>query len=641
MSQAPSVPESRASEWARLRARFGAVGRLLGVPITVTEDLGWELDGSGLRLGLGYYSGLGHPEDEAEARALLDLWVGLRFGRVAPVRVRRQEQLAHRRPELEPLLAAIDRIQASGELLATLPALRGPLERAAQRGVPADLTGWPRHLQWAGAVQLAALAPRHPVRVSPEVAEELTRLAGLGGGGGDALRRVAAPDAARGQLARLERALGLLVPPADRLLALDVAARGLAAEGEAQPPAPAEDGDAGAGLALGAGEAADAQAGEGEAGEEASSAEPDDGAEHRQDPADAASTEGADLFASDRGAFVSTILPTPMPAADTIAALLQALPEGSAFADAPPPEGDPRSPAAAGPAPAGDAAGAAQLRGYRERVLAQREAVDRMRQTWQRVISERLAPRPVLSRRPFPEGDSLDAEALARVVAESLAGVPRPSAYRRRERAPRRGEDAGRTDYVLLLDRSGSMQGLAADAASDAALIMLEGLAGAERDIAAAERETGAELGLGIRTALIVFDAEPTVVKPLAGALDDASRQRLDLEIRSPRGSTNDGAALRAAAEQLGVLGARLASDGEPRRRIVILVSDGGSNDPVVAAAELKRLRAAGVTVFGLGLGTDDLVQRFAPGGRRLDDPRALPEVLRGLIEAEQPGGTG
>lgn len=640
MGHAVQPPESGAHNRERQRARFGALGRILGVSIVVTDGLEWRVDRSGLQLGLGHYSALGHPEDEAEARALLDLWVGLRVPRIAPVRARRRAQLAARRPELDPLLATIDRLQAAGELLTTLPALRGPLTRAASRGVPGDLTDWPRHLQWAGAVQLAGLAPHARVTLDPDVAAELESLLSLGRKNGDALRRISAPDQSRGQLARLERALGLLLPASDRLLGLDLAARGIAQRGDAPPPSDTDAGGDDTGLALGAGEDAAAEAGEGETGDDAGSAEPD-GTEHRQDPADAASTEGADLFASDRGAFVSTILPTPMPAADTIAALLQALPDSGSFPDAPPPESGPRDPAAAGPAPAGDAAANAQLLGYRHRVARHRSAIERMREVWQRVIAERLSPRPTLSRRPFPEGDALDPESLARVVAETLAGVARPNAYRRRIAAPRPGDKVGRTDYVLLLDRSGSMQGLAASAASEAALIMLEGLAGAERDILAAEHGAGIELGLGLRTALIVFDAEATVVKPLAGALDDASRQRMDAEIRSPRGSTNDGAALRAAGAELGLAGAGTGSDGETRRRIVILVSDGGSNDPAVAQAELGRLRSRGVTVFGIGLGTDDLAASFAPHGRRLDDPRQLPELLRRLIESEIPGAAG
>src|SRR5690606_19736679 len=101
----------------------------------------------------------------------------------------------------------------------------------------------------------------------------------------------------------------------------------------------------------------------------------------------------------------------------------------------------------------------------------------------------------------------------------------RPAAFLQREIRPRRRRRAGSTDYVLLVDRSASMQGRIAEAAADAALIMLEALAGVERDFAHAEQRVGIDLDLDIRTALVVFDAEPLVVKPLSHGLDDEVRR--------------------------------------------------------------------------------------------------------------------
>ncbi|MBN9612914.1 MAG: VWA domain-containing protein, partial [Actinobacteria bacterium] len=227
-------------------------------------------------------------------------------------------------------------------------------------------------------------------------------------------------------------------------------------------------------------------------------------------------------------------------------------------------------------------------------------------------------------------------------VTEALSGVARPSAYRRREERPRRTRDAGSTDYVLLIDRSASMSGPVAEAAADAALIMLEALAGVQRDVAHAEARAGTGLELDLRTALIVFDAEARVVKPLSGSMDDHVRRVLHAEIRSPRGATNDAAALAAASAELGIArgirgGSAQAPDGLARRRIVILLSDGGTNDPIAAAHRLRELRAAGVRVHGIGLGSDEILQRYAPTSRRIDDPRGIAEALQQLVQDELP----
>lgn len=69
----------------------------------------------------------------------------------------------------------------------------------------------------------------------------------------------------------------------------------------------------------------------------------------------------------------------------------------------------------------------------------------------------------------------------------------------------------------------------------------------------------------------------------------------------------------------------------------MIVVSDGGSNDPVAARRELRRLRDAGAHVHGIGVGDDDLASRYAPHGRRVDDPRDLAAAIEAIVEAELP----
>ena len=601
-----------------LRAALPSVGAMLGVRVSVDDGSEWRLDENGLTVGLGWYACRGHGAREAVALAALQLWEGPREAALASARALRRRALIAQRPELEPLVDAIARLQAMAELRAAMPGLREPLAAALQRSLPVDPSVLPRHLQWVALVLSAGSQAASTVMTTldRQVLAEWRGLADIVAGRGspeaDPLQRVLVPNPRATPLRRLERALALLVPPYERLLAADAERRGLTTLG---------DGD-------GEGEGAFSEELSGmseSAGDAAEQAPEPDGQSGESPP------EAAELFALERADFTRTVLSTPIPAEGALFDAALAL-EREDRSDAE------RSGAMRAAGAAGRAVAATSLAEYRARMERLAPAVERMRALWERVIEERVAQRRAPSRRPLPEGEELMPEALASAVAEVRAGVRRPEAFRRRVPRTRRTRGIGSTDYVLLIDRSASMSGRFAEAAADAMLVLVESLAGVERDIEHAEALHGIDLELDIRTALIVFDAVANVVKPLSHGIVDAVRRELHGSIRSPEGSTNDAAALRAAGEQLGVgrVGATVAG-GLPRRRIVILVSDGGSNDPQAADRELRVLRAAGVDVHGIGVGSDEIAARYAPHGARIADARALPEALERIVESRLP----
>lgn len=663
-----------------VRGAVSAAAAIVGVPVELHEGQDWWVRDGVAHVGLGRVAHEGLDGDDAVAAVLLLLWESVREARVAPARRRRRLALGESRPAAEPLLAAIDRMLAASELLAAMPSLRLPLSRvllgagAMAPGATAPGTAapgamapgeLPRHLQWVVSVldtvalrwgTGSAASPSYVESLAPEVREELARLArfdgegngaggaaaGAGGAGsaaGSALMLALSPDPRRSPMRRFERAYGLIAPAYDRLLALDLSGRG-PQDGRGDNDASDDAGADAAGFdAGGAGASDDASEG-GDGGDAAGDGETE--AARAGDSREGA--EGADLFAAEQAGFVATVLSTPLPAAGAWVAGLD-LPDAVASEDPDEPRDQPREPGALG----GGGGGLAALADYRERVRAHASSIDKVRDVWRQIVSERVHEHRTFSRVPEADGDMLDRRALVRIVAEVTAGVERPRAFLTRQRRPRRSRREGSTDYVLLIDRSASMQGAPAQAAATAALIMLEALAGVERDIAEEERALGIDLELSLRTALIVFDSAHHVVKPLAGALDDRARRTLDAAIHSPQGSTNDAAALRAAAKEFGIGGSGAAGSGAPgsgaagagrvaagdglaRRRVAILVSDGGTNDAAAAARELARLRSAGVTVFGIGIRTDDLATRFAPDGIRLDAAAELPAVLGRLV---------
>lgn len=639
-----------------LRDRLRASAAVLGFDVRVTDDASWGITDGVLTVGLGWYADRGIPDGEGIALALLELWQGPRAQRVSRDRELRAASLRRRRPDLVPLIGATLRLLAASELIAALPGLRVPLAAGLRRTEFVGVTDLPRHLQWvclvlaAGthAVEGSSAEARVLAGLAPEVLAEWQRLAELVPGAAHPLALALGGDTARGRLGRFERALGLLLAGHDRLLARDLADRGITDAGSETGDGAGDDAEAlltdSAGMAESGGaddEDASASAGS-DSAEGESESDPDD-AERARKGEGRQAAEGADLFAAEQAGFVETVLETPMPAgSSSLDTALELPPE--ARADAKRTMSDP----ALG---IGSGSGSSPLNAYRNRVADLADPIERMRRVFERVIAERLGERGTMSRTAHSEGDELAGYALASAIAEARAGVAAPRAFSRREHRARRTRRAGSTDYVLLVDRSASMQGPPAEAAADAMLIMSEALAAAGRDVEHASVVRDLDLGLDLRTALIVFDAEPLVVKPLSKGMDDSHRRALHGATRSPRGATNDAAALRAAAIEFGIAprigGSSRAADGgangtaavaaDPveRKRVLFIVGDGGSNDPGAAHRELRALRAAGVAVHAIGIGSDELTDRFAPGGVRLDDPRALPDAILRLIERE------
>lgn len=623
---------AHAQDDMRTRGAILAAAALVGAHIELSDGDEWRVADGVVYVGLGWFA----PDDDPDvviAETLLLLWESVREARTAPHRRARRTALGAQRPELEPVLAAIDRMLAASDLLAAMPGLRIPLRTSVLRMVP-ELPGeLPRHLQWVCLMLVTAVDVTAGFRLAssltPEVQREHTQLfvdhvfeasshtsltrrpPSL-----SLLRIALTTDAAWNDIEQFERVFGLVGPVYERLLAQDATERGLSARGTGD-----SDGDAPTGLADAAGSSSGGDSSEATPGGDADDAASDEPGEAARAGDRHEGAEGSDLFEAEQAGFVQTVLSTPLPATGAWIDGLD-LPDTATSESTDP---DRTVTDSAGPGAGGPALGE-----YRSRRRQHAAIIDELRAVWDRVISERVTSRVSVSRVAEPDGDMLDRGGLVRIVTEVHAGVQRPAAFLSRRRIPKRASRSGSTDYVLLIDRSASMQGAQAEAAADAALIILESLAAVERDIAAEERALGIDLELSLRTALIVFDSTPIVVKPLAAAVDDDTRARVYAAVRSPRGSTDDASALRAAHAEF--RRAQPLVNGVERRRVAILVSDGGSDDSEAAAHELRALRAFGVTVFGIGLRTGDLRVRYAPDGAQLDDPALLAHELARLV---------
>ncbi|MDO8591807.1 MAG: VWA domain-containing protein [bacterium] len=269
----------------------------------------------------------------------------------------------------------------------------------------------------------------------------------------------------------------------------------------------------------------------------------------------------------------------------------------------------------------------AEQRSYNNEIIKCQNAIAEMRDVFKKVIQERIAQKRGLSRRAFDEGAILDPNRLAQTVIDIRSGVEQPEAFRDYEEIRGNVRAIGKTDYVFVFDVSGSMaSGGKAEAASASAVIGLEGLAAMQRDIEQAEAENNMELELDIRTAIYTLGERPTCLKPLSTSL--GPKERLDTYsiLQNPSESnTRDFLTL----EEVEKLKAE-----KDRRQIVVVISDGGSDDPGRARQSVDRLRGQDWLVYGISIGSNEAEELYKPTAKRCDDPEKLPEVIYKFIEA-------
>lgn len=263
---------------------------------------------------------------------------------------------------------------------------------------------------------------------------------------------------------------------------------------------------------------------------------------------------------------------------------------------------------------------------YDDEVKRLHGQIDQMRQVFRSVLNEVVTTRRGLSRRSHQDGDILDPNHLAQTIIDIKSGIT-PEAFRRCETVRGRAELNCKTDYYFVFDCSGSMSGKPAQAAASCAVIMLEGLAGMERDIRKLEEQQSIDLSdLSIRTSLYTFGTDATCHKPLSSNLND--KQRLDTY--TAIAAANAG----WTADYLALQEITALPHDRDRQRIVVVVTDGVSNDPDSTQAAISQLRRdQNTVVYGVSIGSDAAEQLYAPNARLVNDPKDLPNVLQSFIE--------
>lgn len=614
---------------ARVTEQLVSTGRILGIEIVVTDHDEWEVTHSGIRVGLGYYVSRGYGPDDAVLLAFRDFWASVRVGRLSRGRTHRRQMIERKCPELAPLLIAVDRMEAEQGLLTAMPGFARGLREVVLRSIPDDLRLLPPPLQWVGLVVRCAAGGTVP-EVDDPVRREYQSLVAISSGAGEMFLQALFPGRALSPVDRFDRALALLAPPYLRLIAGNT--QGLSDAQNRSVEGNASDGvELGVGLGSSAEEQAQSETSEEPAGEFADA--PSDSDRLNQTREETMVPPSA-LVEVESPSFPEMLLDTPLP---TSQPGLNILPESCREASAEPEQ-------TGGAMGLSNGSYTALLHEYRSRTERYRAEINRTREAWRRVLSEHLQSRRAMDNASTPDGEHLHLERLAATVTETKAGVTSPAAFREFRTRVRQIEGFGDTDYVLVLDRSGSMKGRAAELCADTAMVMVESLAAVNREAADLEHREGVSLGVRLRSALLVFGDEPTIVKRLAHPLNELSRASLYGAVRGAQGATVGASAMQAVAEELGLRSGNRdvsrkrnwrLSEHQRRvqpRRIVVFVSDGDLSDTAQLTEMLREFQEQKVQVHGIGIGSAPGMSIFAPNVRRIESVQQLPEALSVLL---------
>lgn len=258
----------------------------------------------------------------------------------------------------------------------------------------------------------------------------------------------------------------------------------------------------------------------------------------------------------------------------------------------------------------------------------QQSVIDDLRDIIARIIArrkkERLAPQY-----PVEEGDDLADP--AELVSQAKAGNFEPKAWETQEVKVEKGKRFGKVEITLIGDRSTSMkEGSKKHEQQKAVVLFMEAL----KEFGDLAREETANLTkpLSVQSEIYTFQSsaeDATPVKRMSEELPEKERITVATKLGSCSGSTTDFVPLESILGSIDEEKKRLIQEGE-LKKIVIVFTDGGSDDAARVSLALERLREAGIIIVGVGItqGGAPALTTYAPGAHLAETAEMLPNVL-------------
>lgn len=261
---------------------------------------------------------------------------------------------------------------------------------------------------------------------------------------------------------------------------------------------------------------------------------------------------------------------------------------------------------------------------YGVRDATGRPVIDALREIFANILSHRRRKRPA-PKAPQEEGGSLSDAQIVDAWLSMKAGAETAEVWTTERTKERPAERVGVFDITLLGDLSESMlHGGKAKAQQQAVVLLLAALEEFRRELAYVEGDLRDDLA--VRTEAWGFGNDGYRLKPLSARLEPIHCARvIGGLVPNAQYGTADYLALRAIREEIEadpVYAAKL----KPRpgktvpevRRIILVTTDGESNNVALCMQEIALLRALGVKVIAVGITNAGASAEttYAPDGR-------------------------
>ncbi len=259
--------------------------------------------------------------------------------------------------------------------------------------------------------------------------------------------------------------------------------------------------------------------------------------------------------------------------------------------------------------------------------------IEELKNLFSRIISKRLK-KAQAPKYPVEEGDELVDP--AQLVADVKSGNLQPKVWEDTEMKERKGDSFGEVEITLVCDRSSSMDGEKAAEQRRSAVLVMEVLK-EFAELCEMER-VNVDKPLEVRSEIYSFagdrDDDMKPLKKMSAELGEAERINIFKKLGEVPGSTADFHCLDAIYIGLDDKIKDRMKMGE-LKKIVIVFTDGGSDDPARVQAVLKKLRDSGVIAIGVGITKEGspVLSTYAPDAQVVTEVRRLPVVLGELLK--------
>ncbi len=258
--------------------------------------------------------------------------------------------------------------------------------------------------------------------------------------------------------------------------------------------------------------------------------------------------------------------------------------------------------------------------------------VDAIRELFERIISKRLKRMPE-PKYPLPEGDELEYPAEA--VVRTRAGEAEPDVWSDTEFYEKEGDFVGDFDISLVGDTSISMAengGEKRDEQKKGLVLVMEALS--EFSERLEEIRSRLRYDLHVRNELWVFGNSAECVKSLSDELTEKDRVSMYRRLGSTSGSTEDFLVLEKLLASVTEEEITRMREGK-LKKIVIVMTDGDSDDAKRVQELLGKLREIGVIVVGVGITEEgkSALTTYAPEARLCTEAPELAVVLGELLK--------